>query len=155
MILAIKMNLAFALPLMVNIQRGLQQLGIKQDSEYNIHLPPPVGTGRSFNIQTDYFKIVQFLFLKGLFYINTYLVNIYKGLLIVIKNDLKIDRFRFVFIFFEKRQFRFWKKTIVFKNEPLVVNFQKRFKNVETIFSYISNLKQHDIQAKFAFPSYV
>ena len=43
-------------------------------------------------MKTDYFKIVQFLFLKGVFYINTYLVNIYKGLLIVIKNYLKNEK---------------------------------------------------------------
>ena len=48
------------------------------------------------------------------------------GLLIVFKSDKKNIVFRFFIIFFSVNyRFIFRKKTIVFENEPLVMNFQK------------------------------
>ena len=45
------------------------------------------------------------------------------GLLIVFKNDRETIVFDSFFNRFQKRSFRFWKKTIVFENDPLVLNF--------------------------------
>ena len=48
------------------------------------------------------------------------------GLLIVFETIVKQSFLDSFFNRFQKQSLRFWKKTIVFENDPLVLNFRKR-----------------------------